>query len=235
MTDATHSQRSGNSGRAGRSGGGSSGGITPALPEQLKRMGARVQSGSPRRSTQRAKGPSATRVSEVQPGEAEGGGVACGAASVAALRGGGARLQASIGVAFLHCDCGRRAVLCALCLTNCMKERKKEYALGRGLRKPAGLGGPQRGPPPTSYHTLTTCMHLQMTLSPLAARSQDGDAQPAAPQPGISRLARTSSAPADGPPASAAGAPPDRSQLTGAWVATGGRLSLQAGEPPEQL
>ena len=32
------------------------------------------------------------------------------------------------------------------------KERKKEYALGRGLRKLAGLGGPQRGPCPTSYH-----------------------------------------------------------------------------------
>ena len=25
-----------------------------------------------------------------------------------------------------------------------LKERKKEYALGRGLRKPAGLGGPHR-------------------------------------------------------------------------------------------
>ena len=34
-------------------------------------------------------------------------------------------------------------------------ERKKEYALGRGLRKPAGLGGPQRGPCPTSYHRRT--------------------------------------------------------------------------------
>ena len=32
-----------------------------------------------------------------------------------------------------------------------LKERKKEYARGHGLRKPAGLGGPLRGPCPACY------------------------------------------------------------------------------------
>ena len=45
------------------------------------------------------------------------------------------------------------------------QERKKESALGRGLRKPTGLGGTQRGPCPTSYHGRTN--HRQGPGAPL--------------------------------------------------------------------